>query len=117
MNFKGFISVAVVLSCLFKAGCTTIRYTSDENVRVTLTKRPKHLDKFEYQDKVRFYLWGLYPSENVVKIDLLTRSEGFKSLSKLKIEEYLEWDDWLYMVVTLGMYTPRTYRLTGLAQK
>lgn len=60
-----------------------------------------------------FYLWGMYPSVQVVSVDKEFKEKGFNTVSDLRITEINTSKKILWMMLTLGMYYPQTYSLVA----
>jgi len=53
------------------------------------------------------------PKNQFVYIDKLGKDQGYSSLYKLKIEEYITFKDFMYSLFSLGFYTPRTFKISA----
>ena len=72
-------------------------------------------DQFDQEAKVivekNFYMWGMYPDQQVVEIDQEFKQVGYSAISNLVIKEVKIKKKALWMLLTFGMYYPQTYEL------
>ncbi|MEI8346947.1 MAG: hypothetical protein WCG27_05745 [Pseudomonadota bacterium] len=107
------ILILASFCCLFSS-CTTIHYVSRGLVTVNVSDRAGLPHPFNVEGQRDFYMWGLYPVEHKVVVDQEIHSATHLARpSALSIEEYLSPSNMLFTFITLGMYCPRNYRLTG----
>jgi hypothetical protein len=105
------------LSALFLlvmvSSCTTIHFRSNNSVPVTFDGNPKHQKEVSIVGHRHFYFWGAEPEQHEVLIDEEVRKAGHDGLSKLIIYEQKNPQDILISFLTLGLYLPRGYTITG----
>ena len=106
-NLSSLILLVVVSSC------TTIHFRSKNTVPVSFEGNPKHQKEVTITGKRDFYFWGVEPEEHEVFIDEEVRKAGFDGLSKLIIYEQKNPQDILISFLTLGLYLPRAFTITG----
>ena len=82
-----------------------------------LSPQQFHPVKFEMEEKLDFYMFGLYPKVYKISLDELAAKNGFFSMSGLRIFEYLNVGDLILSVLSLGLYTPRRIVIQGLAKQ
>lgn len=89
-------------------GCSQLNLVTDHpEDEIFLSSQAQHSRIFTYSDRVDFYLWGLYPAAGrTIYADELLRTQGIRSASEVELKSYQTWRDWVYTVVTLGMYAP-----------
>lgn len=96
-------------------GCTTIHFRSKNSVPVTFDGNPKQQKEVSIVGHRHFYFWGIEPDEQVVYIDEEVRKAGYDGLSKLIVYEQKNPQDILISFLTLGLYLPRGFTITGFA--
>lgn len=105
------------LSALFLlvmvSSCTTIHFRSNNSVPVSFEGNPKHQKEVSIVGHRHFYFWGAEPEQHEVFIDEEVRKAGHDGLSKLIIYEQKNPQDILISFLTLGLYLPRGYTITG----
>lgn len=94
-------------------GCTTIHFRSKNTIPVTFEGNPKHQKEVSVVGHRHFYFWGLEPQEHEVFIDEEIRKAGHDSMSKVVIYEQKNPQDMLISLLTLGLYLPRGFTITG----
>lgn len=95
------------------SGCTTIHFRSNNSIPVSFEGNPKHQKEVSIIGHRHFYFWGIEPAEHEVYIDEEVRKAGFDGISKLIIYEHKNPQDMLISFLTLGLYLPRGYTITG----
>ncbi len=94
-------------------GCTTIHFRSKNSVPVTFDGNPAQQKEVSIVGHRHFYFWGIDPDEAVVYIDEEVKKAGYDGLSKLIVYEQKNPQDILISFLTLGLYLPRGYTITG----
>ena len=95
------------------ASCTTIHFRSNNTIPVTFDGNPQHKKEVTITGKRDFYFWGAEPEEHEVFIDEEVRKAGYDGMSKLIIYEQKNPQDMLISFLTLGLYLPRAFTITG----
>lgn len=95
------------------SSCTTIHFRSKNTLPVTFEGNPKHQKEVSIVGHRHFYFWGVEPEEHEVFVDEEVRKAGYDGLSKLIIYEQKNPQDILISFLTLGIYLPRGYTITG----
>lgn len=93
--------------------CSMIEYTSSAKIPVHFTYRKNHEYEFKLEQTEGFYLFGFLPEKRVVLLDELLEKEGLTAASKIQIHESLKFTDALVSVLSLGLYTPRSFTISG----
>ncbi len=106
-NLFGFILL------LSSFSCTTIHFRSHNSVPVSFDGNPKHQKEVSITGHQDFYFWGSKPENHEVFIDEEVRKAGYDSISKLIIYEQKNPQDIVISFLTLGIYLPRAYTITG----
>ena len=78
---------------------------------VTFTARPGHSEVVEQTFEKQFYLWGLYPENQIIDVGELLDKRGFKSGSSLILTKEMTWGSLLWPVVSLGFIIPKTFKV------
>lgn len=107
------LSSLILLATL--SSCTTIHFRSNNTVPVSFEGNPKHQKEVSIVGHRDFYFWGVEPDEHEVFIDEEVRKAGFDGISKLIIYEHKNPQDILISFLTLGLYLPRGYTITGFS--
>lgn len=97
----------------FLTSCTTIHFRSNNSIPVSFEGNPKHLKEVSIVGHRHFYFWGVEPEEHEVYVDDEVRKAGYTGISKLIIYEHKNPQDILISFLTLGLYLPRGYTITG----
>lgn len=95
------------------SGCTTIHFRSKNTIPVSFEGNPKHQKEVTVEGHRHFYFWGVEPEHHEVFIDEEVRKAGYDGISKLIIYEQKNPQDILISFLTLGLYLPRGYTITG----
>ena len=98
---------------LFISSCTTIHFRSNNTIPVQLEGNPSQQNEVTITGKRDFYFWGLEPEHHEVYIDEVVRKSGYDGLSKLIIYEKKTPQEILITFLTLGIYLPRSFTITG----
>lgn len=93
--------------------CSTVHFKSKNQGEVTFDYRLNRDKEVTLEVEKKFYMWGLYPKKHEVLLDQVFSEKGFDSVSDLRIEEVETLTKALWMVGSLGMYYPQTFRLIG----
>jgi hypothetical protein len=93
--------------------CSTIQYASQGDIPVHLSGAQDHQKKFFIPGKAEFYFWGRYPKKSVVMVDQLAKENGLTEISRLQIYEYVTIQDFFAGFLSLGLYVPRSFILSG----
>ncbi len=95
------------------ASCTTIHFRSNNSVPVSFEGNPKHQKEVSIAGQKNFYFWGTDPEHHEVFIDEEVRNAGYDGISKVIIYENKNPQDILISFLSLGLYLPRAYTITG----
>lgn len=95
------------------SGCTTIHFRSNNTIPVSFEGNPKHQKEVSIEGQRHFYFWGVEPEHHEVFIDEEVRKAGYDGISKVIIYEQKNPQDNLISFLTLGLYLPRAYTITG----
>lgn len=93
--------------------CTTIHFRSNQTIPVAFEGNPNHQKEVLVEGKKFFYFWGVDPDYQEVFIDEEVRKAGYDGISKVVIYEPKNAADQLISWLTLGLYMPRGYAITG----
>lgn len=106
-------SISILLLAGMIVGCTTIHFRSNSSVPVTFAGNPDHQKEVMIEGQRDFYFWGLQPEHEEVFIDEEVRKAGYDGLSKAIIYEHKNTQQTLISFLTLGIYLPKGYTITG----
>jgi hypothetical protein len=95
------------------SSCTTIHFRSQSMIPVSFEGNPKHQKEVSIVGHRDFYFWGIEPEEHEVFIDEEVQRAGYDGISKLVIYEHKNPQDILISFLTLGLYLPRGFTITG----
>ena len=95
------------------SSCTTIHFRSQNMIPVSFEGNPKHQKEVSIVGHRDFYFWGVEPEEHEVFIDEEVQKAGYDGISKLVVYEHKNPQDILISFLTLGLYLPRGYTITG----
>lgn len=115
--FRSLPILNLVILAGIVTGCSHIHYKSEGKIPVKVSRSSEHDQIFETTGSVGFYLFGYLPPHQTVAIDQLAQAQGFSEISKLVITETSEWDDLLWSFLSLGFYTPRSYKIWALGKR
>lgn len=105
------------ISILFLAGlvssCATIHFRSDNSVPVSFSGNPEHRKEVTITGQRNFYFWGINPEHEAVYIDAEVRKAGYDGLSKAIIYEHKNVHQNLISFLTLGLFLPKGFTITG----
>jgi len=95
----------------FSSGCTTLSFKSYGEFPIYIGAKKYHGTIQEYKGEKDFYLWGIIPFEQKVYIDDIMKEFDFFSAANVEVEEYQTMKNFIFSVVSLGLYVPRNYRV------
>lgn len=95
------------------SSCTTIHFRSNNSIPVSFEGNPNHQKEVSVIGHRHFYFWGVEPEEHEVFVDDEVRKAGYTGISKLIIYEQKNPQDILISFLTLGLYMPRGFTITG----
>ena len=104
-----------LLILLFCVSCSTIHFRSNNTAPVSFAGNAQHQKQVEIIIERDFYFWGIEPEHHTVYLDEEVRKAGYSELSKLIIYEHKAPADIVIRFLTLGIYMPTTYTITGFA--
>jgi hypothetical protein len=105
------------LSALFLfTSCATIHFRSNQSIPITFEGNPMHQKEVVIEGRRDFFFWGNDPDFSVVFVDDEVKRAGFKALSKTIIYEHKNPQDILIAFLTLGIYMPKGYTITGYTE-
>ena len=102
-----------LLGLLVVSSCATIHFRSNDSIPVTFTGNGSHQKEVLIEGDKSFYWWGINPEYHEVFVDEEIKKAGYKSLSKAIIYEQKDPQDILISFLTLGIYVPRGWTITG----
>lgn len=111
------LSAILLMACWSLMGCSVIKYRSSGIIPVSFSRQVKHTKIVKVSGKKQFFLFGFVPQSNNVFIDQLMKEKGHNEVSKINIHEWVSITDFLMMVVSLGLYTPRSFTITALSKE
>jgi len=95
------------------SSCSSLRFVSDNTIPVYYQDRTDH-QKLETISGIKeSYFWGLYAPDQVIYLDQEFESLGAKSVADLSVHVQLSMSDWFKSIISLGLYTPRHYKVVG----
>ena len=106
------LSFLIVVSSLLSS-CTTIHYRSKGSVPISFEGNPTHQKEVSISGRKDFYFWGIRPDEQEVFLDDEVKRAGLDGLSKVIVYEHKNPQDTLISFLTLGLYIPKGYTITG----
>lgn len=105
--------IGSLISLFFFLNCSGVRFKSQNKIATSFDSLKNHNEFVSINVSRPFYLWGLIPSEHVVEVDSEFIKKGFDSVSELEILEIDKKTEFVWSALTLGMYIPKKYKLTG----
>jgi hypothetical protein len=109
------IKLSIFLSLTILTSCSSIQFISTNKIPATFEFKDDKSSKVSIEIDRSFFIWGLYPEVQVVKIDDVFEKKGFSSVSDLAIKEVNIRKKALWMFFTFGMYYPQSYKLIAKA--
>ena len=103
--------IGLLAIVLFNSSCTTLSFKSYGEFPVFIGAKKYHGNIQEYHGEVDFYLWGIIPFEHNVYIDDIMKEYDYFSAANVEVEEYQSVKNFIFSVVSLGLYIPRNYRV------
>lgn len=105
-----FISFLIV-SCsnleFFAGGKTPLKISADKNSEKNI----------EYSSTQDFYFWGKSPGSYDVDLDDIALTLGIDQASHIVVSQSTSWKSLFYTILTLGLYSPVDYQISGLTKK
>jgi hypothetical protein len=108
--------ISLLFLALVSLSCSTIHFRSNQTIPVTFEGNPRHQKKVEITGKSDFYFWGADPNYAVVFIDEEVKRAGYPALSKAIVYESKEPSNILISFLTLGIYMPTGWTITGFTE-
>lgn len=113
MKHYFFLTVITLFFSSTFMSCTTIHYRSQGSIPVSFEGNPKHLREVSIEGRKNFYFWGIEPDSTEVFLDHEVKRAGLDGISKVIVYEHKNPQDTLISFLTLGLYIPRGYTITG----
>lgn len=107
------LKLILIFALPFIFSCSTLVIGSGENIRVTLGDREGHSKDISVPVDIDFFLWGIVPKDYTLKIDEVLMEEGYLSVSNVSVKDNPKFTNFLYTVLTLGFYNPRSFTVMG----
>lgn len=101
------------LTALSSFSCTTIHYESSGKIPVYIGAQKGHTYYSTIDGELDFFLWGLYPPSQTVRIDREIQKKGIKSASNVSIREYQSFLNLFYSIISLGLVYPVNYEISS----
>lgn len=98
---------------LVLTSCTTIHFRSKNSIPVSFEGNSQHQKEVSIEGMRHFYFWGADPEHHEVFIDEEVRAAGYDGISKVIVYEQKSSQNNLISFLTLGLYLPRSYTITG----
>jgi hypothetical protein len=112
---KGPLLALCLLFSLSACYRLTTRVPSDKPI--LLNSQPElqgNVQKFSLSGSQAYFFWGLVGNDNtVIQTALLKELEEAKGLQNVKIKMEFSFTDMLLGSLTLGIFTPRSFTITG----
>lgn len=105
-----------LLAALVLQGCAKVSFESSNKVPTYISTKPDHNYRFSVVGKKDFYFFGMIPSKHTVDLSEVMSSAGILTSAGLQVEDFQTFEDKLWAFVTIGMYTPRHYRVKAWGQ-
>ena len=103
------------LSLFMLISCSSISFKSSNIISTSFDYKDDKQSEVSVEISKPFYMWGSVPSEQVVEVDKVFVSKGFKEISNLEIKEVYTAKKFMWMLATFGMYYPQTFMLSAKA--
>ena len=110
------MNLFLAFATLLISGCATIHFRSNGNLPVSFEGNGAHQKEILVEGRRNFYWWGVNPEYHEVFVDEELRNAGHKSISKAIIYEQKNPQDILISFLTLGIYMPRGWTITGFTE-
>ncbi len=107
------MQIRLIFFLVLLSSCSTIIFRSNNKIPVTFEGNPEHIKEILIEKKRDFYFWGNSPEEQVVYLDEEVAAAGYRGLSKLIVYEHKNPTDILLKFLTLGLYMPTGFTITG----
>ena len=91
--------------------CSSVKFKSSQSISTSFDVRDFQKKDVSIELSKAFYMWGLVPGEQEIEIDKLFGKKGFDSVSSIEIKETETKTKALWMMLTLGMYYPRSFEI------
>lgn len=103
----------LLFSFILLTSCSSVHFKSNNQASVSFDYRLDRDQEITLEIQKKFYLWGMYPKKHEIVLDELFQTNGYDSVSDLRVEEIETMSKALWMIGTLGMYYPQSFRLVG----
>lgn len=98
---------------LFFTSCSTVHFVSTNDIPISFETNKSHTKKIKFTVDRPFYLWGLLPEKQVVKVDEEFKRRGIDSASEFEIHEANQSKFAWTSLFTLGMYYEKAYNFVA----
>ncbi len=105
-----------LLCTLLLTGCAKVAFESTNRVPTYVSTKPDHTNRFSVVGKKDFYFFGMIPSKHIVDLSEVMSSAGVLTSAGLQVEDFQTISDKAWALFTLGIYTPRHYRVKAWGQ-
>lgn len=104
----------VLLLSLASCSAVQIKSSLSNNSSISFEKQNKNHDKsIDVKVTKDFFLWGLVPRQHEIILEKELGNKGYSEVSEFNIIQKNSSIDFLWMVLTFGVYYPQTYHLKG----
>ncbi len=107
------LKLSYSLSWFLFFSCSSVTFLSANNISTSFDYEDSNTSDVRLRIEKDFYMWGLYPREEVVKVDEVFLAQGHNSVSDLVIKEVDTTNKAVWMLFTFGMYYPQSFELTA----
>ncbi len=109
------VFVLILLASLLSS-CAKVSFRSRSSQKIEMGKNPQHTKLFKFEYAKSYYLWGLFPANNMIYINDLIMDEGLTEVSKLSIREITSFWQMVLSFASLGMYIPKNFEFSGITK-
>lgn len=103
----------IILPFLFCLSCSHLEFKSHDRIPTWGQKKQSPSERFFIQGERVFYLWGNYPEKHEIFVDNEIIDKGYGIATELSFEEFQTWQNFLWTIVSLGIYIPTNYLIQG----
>ncbi len=93
--------------------CSSIHFKSSDTIPVSFKHINSESEDVSVNIEKSFYLWGLLPNEASIDVDKAFEARDLDEVSHLSIKEIKTVKKVLWAFLSVGLYYPQTYQISG----
>lgn len=105
----------LLITLILSASCSSVEFSSRSIEKYYVSAHSGSDVVYTKEVTKDFYFWGLAPKKDTVFIEDEFKNAGVFNPSFIVVEQGHTTKDLFFMLITLGLYSPSTYKITLLS--